>query len=276
MQRINASLPARIVAIALLALGATTVQAQGPGQGQARADEQEPRFKIELIVFRYEAGNPAEEDLAHGAPPAGAAHRLQVPGIDLETVFGDPDEPLAIDTRVPGEQAGVQPRDALEPIELGGDDDFGAAAANDLPPDFRRLGQDELELGNVSARLQRAPYSLIAHTGWIQSGVDEQPARSVDLRYLGLTNPTGSVRVRRGRFFFVALNIDVRDGPDVYFDPGANTGLTPLMRGNSYHFELERSAIREGQPHFFDHPLFGVIVRVTPVADELAGERPAA
>jgi Peptidoglycan-binding protein, CsiV len=57
-------------------------------------------------------------------------------------------------------------------------------------------------------------------------------------------------------------------------------GLTELPINPRYHLSAERS-VRSGELHYFDHPAFGVLLKITPVrADPNAiaapGSRPAA
>ena len=56
----------------------------------------------------------------------------------------------------------------------------------------------------------------------------------------------------------------------------AGDGLDELVLAPRYHLVAERNA-RSNELHYFDHPAFGVLVRVTPLpAQDASGRRPAA
>jgi hypothetical protein len=277
----------RIAALVPLALAGSVASAQ-PAGGQTA--DRDPLYEVELIVFLHASGNPYEEDLTHGSglgPDGPAARRLRPPQIELETLFGfDPSEPESgsdspgraepIDaTDVTADPAG----DALELIERSDrlSSNPLASEASELPVGFAPLERGALELGDIYARLDRLDaYRALAHVGWIQAGVDQERAKWLDLKHLGVTNPQGSVRVRLGRFFFVALDLTVVDGTGSFWAAAPGPGFEPLERAPSYAIKDERSAIRSGELHGFDHPLIGALVRITraPEADAAAGEVP--
>jgi len=58
--------------------------------------------------------------------------------------------------------------------------------------------------------------------------------------------------------------------------PAASDGLDEIMLAPQFRLRATRSA-RSNELHYFDHPAFGVLVRVTPVpAEASGGRRPAA
>jgi hypothetical protein len=101
------------------------------------------------------------------------------------------------------------------------------------------------------------------------------------LALLGTMNPRGTVRVHLSRFLHITLDLTL-ERPGSAADAGVPTqfgdGLNELTLAPRYHLKATRSA-RSGELHYFDHPAFGVLVRVTPVPTEDAaspGNRPAA
>lgn len=281
-----------IIGLALTVAGAASGQAIGPGPGDPAA-EPDRIYHVELIVFAYNAGDPGEENFRHGLEqlsPGPAPRLLELPAIELESVFdqppiGEPDPPRAADAGGNDLTASGldQPilRDRLERLTLLPDSP-GAGRASDevLPGDFRLLGRSELELGEAHARLGRlGAYAVLAHAGWAQAGVDTDRSVALDLKHLGITNPTGTVEVSLRRFLRVALDLEYFDGSGTFWEPAELPGLAPLDYAASYRLTTERTAIRRDDLHYIDHPLFGVLVRITrapEVEDDAtaAGNRP--
>lgn len=289
-----------IIGLTLIAAGAASGQANGPGPGDP-AVEPDRVYHVELIVFAYNAGDPGEENFRHGLeqlPPGPAPRLLRLPSIELERVFDaglvaatqpaaapDTQSAATSDTSTSGLGASgleqTTPGDRLELIEHeSGPRTSGAAQEEILPGEFRLLGRAELELGEARARLDRlGAYNVLGHAGWAQVGVDTDRSVAIDLRHFGITNPTGTVEVSLRRFLRVALDLEYFDGDGSLWEPAEFPGLAPLAYAASYRLTTERTAIRRDDLHYIDHPLFGVLVRITraPEIEEddlAAGSRP--
>jgi hypothetical protein len=158
--------------------------------------------------------------------------------------------------------------DRLELIETGARQAAEATPGNEiLPAAFRPLATSELELGNAAARMNRRPYTLLGHAGWEQTGVDADRAVRLDLRRLGITNPTGTVELYLRRFLHVAVDFDFYDGSGTFWTAANGFGVAPFQYAQSFKLVDERNAIRSGELHSIDHPLFGVLVRITPAPE---------
>jgi hypothetical protein len=290
------------------------------GQPADPASEPDPVYHVELIIFAYNAGDRGEEDFRHGLEQlvSGPEPRLlRMPAIELENLFApfpgaaapppvtgesgpdvDPDssedpgtleDPGASDatdqTGNPGVAAIGQsaPGDQLELIELESRPVVARRGGNDgLPGQFRVLTRSELELGDARSRLARlGAYSVLGHVGWAQAGVDTDRSVQLDLKWLGITNPRGTIEVSLRRFLRVALELEYFDGSGTLWTPSETPGLGPLEYAPSYRLTTERTAIRSDELHYIDHPLFGILVRFTraPEVDEantaVTGQRPA-
>jgi hypothetical protein len=145
---------------------------------------------------------------------------------------------------------------------------------------FRLLRPEELQLTSqyrVLSRLQA--YHPLVHGGWVQLGLPDNEALPVDLSVLGVTNPAGTIRLSLTRFLHVKLDLSYADAQP------ARTALAPqpdalaeLPVAPRYHLSAERT-MRSGELHYFDHPAFGVLIKVTPVKPDSrtpGGTRPAA
>ena len=168
--------------------------------------------------------------------------------------------------------------------------DAAAAALRDALR-VRPLDPEQLKLGNEYRRLAGNPaYAPLLHAGWVQPGLPEDEAPTFDLATLGVWNPRGTVRVHLGRFLHITLDLTyeaavpsatplgVESPLGVGSAQSAGDGLDELSLTPRYRLRATRSS-RSGELHYFDHPAFGVLVRITPVPVPGAnsnGRRPAA
>jgi hypothetical protein len=232
-------------AVAGLAAGQAPPAADGPALP--------PRYEVELIVFANSQFDPSEE------------------GFDdtLNGLGTDPLAPLAVPPVFDDATRGQPEPGAAPPPELD------AALLEALR--VRPLKPEELKLRNEYRKLTASSaYTPLLHAGWIQPGLPEGEAPSFDLAMLGVWNPRGTVRVHLSRFLHITLDLTYEAAA-----PGATRlgdGLDELRWAPRYRLTATRSS-RSGELHYFDHPAFGVLVRITPVpAPEASssGRRPAA
>lgn len=232
---------------ALLAGAAAFAQAPAPAELDLP-----PRYEVEIIVFANRSFNPAEERFDH-APhgfDSGDAQLREVPVFD-ETTFARPlpEPPLPVD-----------------PIE--------ALRAEALKT--RVLAPEELKLGNEYRRLVASrAYEPLVHAGWVLPGLPEDDATPFDLKTLGVLNPSGTVKVHLSRFLHITLDLTYQASGGNAPTPISVDGLDEIVVGQKYRLTATRSA-RSGELHYFDHPAFGALVRVTPVPEPGDSGRPAA
>jgi hypothetical protein len=254
---------------------ATGAVAQAP-QAPAADPALPPRFEVEVIVFAHRDFDPTEErfdqtlDGFDGAPAA----LREVPPFD-ESTFAPRNAPPA---PVFEPLAEVDPK-AAERAE--------ALRVRPLRPDELKLGVEYRKLRALSA------YRPLVHVGWVQPGLPEADAVPLDLGTLGILNPRGTVRVHLIRYLHITLDLTyhaevaatpvttARDGGSAAnagsdSRPSAGDGLDEIVLAPQYRLQATRN-VRSGELHYFDHPAFGVLVRVTPVpAPDSSGRRPAA
>ena len=277
-----------LTAIALTLTLATAASAQPSGNvPEPPATDPDPLYHIELIVFAFNEGNRSEEDFLHDVddPQLGPnPHLLQLPRIELDSVFrlrSDTEILVADPAPIPNELALADPDaadpDAADPLTAPEEDglelidtDFGQDSAvsptiENLPAGFRTLKASELDLGDARARLDRlSAYRVLGHAGWAQTGVDTDRSIQLNLRHLGITNPVGTVELYLRRFLHIALELQFYDGSGTLWNASGGPALTPFEYARSYPLTIERNAIRRGELHHIDHPLFGVLIRITP------------
>lgn len=258
--------PALLLLLSLLAAGTGAAQSVNPG------DEPEaalPRYRVEVIVFAHRDGNPAEElfGLRGQAPPrddqAGRSTEA-APAQRLEPL-PPPEDPI----RRPAPRAAAGGLQTL-PYPRGGqaDDDFGGdTAAAGLR--FRLLRDDELQLRDARRRMSElSAYEVLVHGGWLQDGLAPEAAQPFDLAALGAVNPSGTIQLHVSRFLHVTVDLEYR-GPETgaRAASGSPFDLTEFRIRPRYRLQEQRRA-RSGELHYIDHPMFGVLVLVTPEPEE--------
>ena len=233
----------------------------------AQAPVPDPLYHVEIIVFAHLNADRGEEDFRHGREnllPAPAPRLYEFPALELETLpaFGalpgvDPDAPSIATPTAPR-------TDSLELIELA--DDRArlagrlAGSAPPLPGGFRILRADELTLTAAAQSLARdADYRVLGHAGWVQAGVDTDRSVALDLKYLGITNPAGTVEFYLRRFRHVIVDLSYLDGSASFWSAPADPGLAPLAYAESYRLQEERNDLGDDLT-YLDHPIFGMLI----------------
>jgi len=217
-----------------------------------------PRYEVEVIVFAHRDFDPTEErfDQTLDGFADGAALR-EAPVFD-ESTFAPPRG---------APQVVFEPLAEVDP----------AAAERAEALRVRPLRPDELKLSTEYRKVSTiAAYVPLAHVGWVQPGLPEADAVPIDLGTLGILNPRGTVRVHLSRFLHITLDLTYQAKESAAPVAGSADGLSEIVLAPQYRLQAARSA-RSNELHYFDHPAFGVLVRITPVpAPDASGRRPAA
>jgi Peptidoglycan-binding protein, CsiV len=243
-----------LAAAALIVSALATMTAVGQ-----EAPPPAPLYQVEVLIFAYREFDRTEEQFEHAPPRVSGDIALREPPAIDESSF-DPlvlRPPVTPETPAPGE------------TESG----------------FRVLGPDELQLKAEYQKIQRiAAYVPLAHGGWVQPGLPENEAQPVDMALLGIGNPTGTIRLHLSRFLHLTLDLRYQDDQNVSQNvsrgaPSADAGAAGLREidlAPRYDLITERQT-RSGGLQYFDHPAFGVLVKITAVpAAAPPGGRPAA
>jgi hypothetical protein len=240
-----------------------------------------PQFQVEVLIFAHRDFDRSEEQFEqrNGDFPL-RPEELRAPPVFDDTNFG----PLA-QNFPPAGQPGAPASGSLGADTLG--ENAPTPGSDPLTEQtefrFRLLRPEELQLSNQYRILERNPqaYAPLLHGGWVQPGLPESDARPFDLAMLGATNPVGSIRLYLSRFLHVDLDLSYQDAAALpAAAPAPGNELAELPIAPRYHLAADRTT-RSGELHYFDHPAFGVLVKVTPVRPEPAqpgtpGTRPAA
>ena len=211
-----------------------------------------PQYQVEIIVFANREFDPTEERFPQerGAMPFSASATLREAPVFDETTLPLPQSLL------------LAPEGVIDATEFR----------------FRLLLPEELQLSAEYQRIRRIPtYLPLLHAGWVQAGLPEEQSRPFDLSLLGALNPRGSIRVYLSRFLHVNLDLTYQ-GSAAAAAPAANGGLGEFPLAPSFKLVTERN-VRSSELHYFDHPAFGVLVKITPLPADTTtatGRRPAA
>lgn len=225
----------------------------------AAGNERDDWYDIEIIVFEHKAG-------------PGAAAELWTP---------DPGAP-AVETAIePAPPPGMLPPLLTESMPVA-----------DVRMPYRQLDASELRLERLHNRLTvSGDYEPRLHLGWRQPANPDQPVRGVrvrmpekmsvgdhqlpagalfiDTRAVRAPLPRaavvdGVVSLQRSRFLHLSLDL-------LLLEPSLETAETGLFsifsrresRQKVYRLQAQRR-IRANEVHYFDHPVIGVLVQVTP------------
>lgn len=130
-----------------------------------------------------------------------------------------------------------------------------AGAGRGKPVPFERLPSKDYQLGPHWWSLSRGRSGTepLLHRAWVQPVRGERGAVPV---YLSLSDTSpgsefgqrleGTVRIRRGRFLHADLDLVLR------------------RRDGTYRMQESRR-MRSGELHYIDHPILGVLMKITPV-----------
>lgn len=212
-------------------------------------------FEVEAVLFDYTE------------PDAGNEWWYENPGLpSRHQSIG-----LIMDTAPPVEGEAPEPADAAE-----------------LMP-YLVLPEQAYRLGGVRRVLElSAAYRPLLHVAWQQQGLDVRDVRAVhldntrfekktpdadeapadaELEQSGYTPPDkvfdGIIRLRKSRFLH--LDVDFAYFPDTLEQPGpeARDEAAGRVRLPADYVRLTESRrIKPDELHYFDHPLFGVIIQV--------------
>jgi peptidoglycan-binding protein CsiV len=229
-------------------------QAQAP-QAPAAEPAPIPRYEVEVIVFAHRDFDPSEErfdQTPNGFGDDASTALREAPVFD-DTAFA-PRDPVA----------------ALPPLDPLADARAEALRVRPLRPEELKLGTEYRKIKAISA------YEPLAHVGWVQPGLPEADSMPVDIGTFGVFNPRGTVRVHLARFLHITLDLTYQGTGAAAPGGSTNDGLDEIVLAPQYRLTATRNA-RSNELHYFDHPAFGVLVRITPVpTQDGSGRRPAA
>lgn len=138
--------------------------------------------------------------------------------------------------------------------------------------EFTELGKSFYSLKGVSHDLERSDdYSVLFHRAWRQLAYDRDKAVAYPVHSIiqdGGESVEGTVKLMLERFLHLDVSLFLMSSEGnqelVYSDAPGNVPL----------FELrEKRRIKSTELHYFDHPRFGAIAKITPYIPHKAGKK---
>lgn len=219
-------------------------------------EEEIRRYTVEVIIFRY------VEDVGSGSEVF-LPDEVEEPELEDELgLIGEPD-----DESEPAEARPEEIDEELEPEPL---------------PDTELvlLEEENYELVETFERLENLDaYEPLMHFGWTQATWPEEKTEAIPLHLFARPPEEldGSLMLYLGRYLHLVVDLQMRE-------PGTGSSGVPLISGNEgftilgeveevpappvYYRISEDRILRNGETRYYDHPKFGLLVRVTRVEDE--------
>ena len=194
------------------------------------------RYTIEMIIFKYAQSVSTGSEIFPGDKPPS------------DGLFPDDDTSLIEELSLDTSPTEIEPR-VLRDVE------------------FARLARDEYTMGEIMGRLRRLEvYDPIMHFGWTQITWPEEQTRPIQLA--SIARPPqgldGTLTLYLSRFLHLVVDLQL-NAPG---NAGADTTRLDLMAGPVRYRIQENRILRTGELRYFDHPKFGVLVKVSRVEDE--------
>lgn len=130
---------------------------------------------------------------------------------------------------------------------------------------FSILPPNSQKLGNIKNALQlSAIYRPIHHVAWQQPSLTQSRAEKIRIKNL-TAEIDGTVTVISGHLLHLNIDITYLIEPqfqriETFVQPD---GVESIARHGSYARMQEIRRIKLNELHYFDHPLFGMIIQVT-------------
>lgn len=230
---------------ALALLTAVAYAEDGPEPGET---SEIPRYTVEMIIFSY------DQDVSAGSE-----------------IFL-PDEPPPVEML---DEASLESKLALQSMPEFVPELEPELTAEDTTKKFEltMLAEEDFTMQNIADQLERLDaYKPLLHFGWTQSTYPEEETEARPLSFF-VTPPAGlagDIKLYLSRYLHLALDFQM-DAADSEM-PGNrddNLGYTD-SQVVSYPVRyriVEDRIFKSGDLRYFDHPKFGVLVKITRAAD---------
>jgi hypothetical protein len=190
-----------------------------------------------------------------------AAQDTTLQQFDVEMVIFRVNNPTFTQEDWSLEEARAKARIPVAPAAADGEEvapppDAGAAVVvtQDSESSIQPTSVAQFKLNSVENSLRRSrAYSPVAHVGWSQPGFAMNNPRPLAIESLlpPGTGITGTVSMVRGRYLHMTVEMN-------YVSP---------IDGKRYVLREQRR-MRSGEKHYFDHPVFGIVVLASPKSRE--------
>lgn len=131
---------------------------------------------------------------------------------------------------------------------------------------FQSVPGDELELTELATKMRQSrDFRPLVHTAWTQPGYRKNEAPALALQRVARlpSRLAGHATLYLSRYLHLTLDLNLRARPGTQTAGDANSFAQ--SQETPVYSLLEKRRLRSGELHFFDHPQFGVLVKVSPV-----------
>ncbi|MDH3275013.1 MAG: peptidoglycan binding protein CsiV [Gammaproteobacteria bacterium] len=227
-------------------------------------EEEIRRYTVELIVFSY------------------------AQNVSVGTEIFPRDEPIVDDVLSPDYEGAIESDLISENPAIREETALSDRDQQDRRPVFLR--EEEFTLSDIAERFRRLDvYETIMHVGWTQRTYLEEETRAIELWEFGDV-PEGldgrfTLYLNRYLHLAVDLSLDapgqfnepvVFDEPDTAFGDSRRqfeADIEDAVLPVRYRIQDDR-IFKNGDVRYFDHPKFGIVVKITRVEEEELEELP--
>jgi len=134
---------------------------------------------------------------------------------------------------------------------------------------FARLATSDLLLTNITTKLSNSEnYEPLLHMGWVESVPVNKLGKAIHIsRNVGDGTIDGYVRLKRSHYLHYFIDLEFTRQDSIYdpveermFEDDADV-IEEVSGSKTYRID-EKRRIHLKELHYFDHPRFGVIVKV--------------
>ncbi len=147
---------------------------------------------------------------------------------------------------IAGLEDAIEPGDAPETVP---------AAGGSLTPAVAALGRDP-------------NYRILAHKLWVQTAEAKNDTTPVRIRGKIPGELDGAIKFYVSRFLHLEVDLFFRDENAPPAIAAADPGAAGAVPANEQFYELsETRRVKSKEVHYFDHPRFGAVVRISPLSN---------
>lgn len=237
----------------------------------AQQEKRPAWFEIEVIIFKHLNPEPGDSEQWPEAPGFPAIESA------IELALAQTDEPIIADTPEQAYLRKLLIADHLQVIEE-------PAETGDMR-EYELLQKNKLQLGKLRHSLLRSKnYTPILHFAWRQQGLGREDVQTIlvdssneSLKFQQDLSPSnkvethtainetieieGTLRISRSRYLHADIDLLYR------IEKNKSSLLTSDQSIERFRMTQSRR-LRSKEIHYFDHPKFGLILRVIPVKIE--------
>ncbi len=269
--------------VALALSGAATAQLEGAGE-EAEEVEEIRHYTVEMIVFEYAdsalAGN--EQFLPDEQPLEEELEAIPSRTFGDPETFVEPDTPVAVgDTEITQDEA----LEFLLPEEPEEEQELEELPSHILQTQLEVLDPEAHAMQEIYEKLvELDAYRPLMRAAWTQATFEKEQTLPIRLRRLGNAplRLDGTVMLYLSRYLHFVVDLTIEAHPEQTVNPyddgtryfgdrrwstrygfGNERQLTPIK-----YMISEDRIFRNGELRYYDHPKFGVLVRVTRIEEE--------